>query len=83
MSASLLVDPPPPQIKMPEMALLMFTVMDKDVNTDDFIAQTVVPVKNLRRGYRSLRLYSSSGTQHGDFEHSSLLCRFKMTPYTA
>lgn len=65
---------------MPEMALLMFTVMDKDVNKDDFIAQTVVPVKNLKKGYRSLRLYSSSGTQHGDFEHASLLCRFTITP---
>eukprot|EP00752_Nemacystus_decipiens_P001301 g1292.t1 len=68
------------EIKMPEMALLMFTVMDKDVNKDDFIAQTVVPVKNLKKGYRSLRLYSSSGTQHGDFEHASLLCRFTITP---
>lgn len=65
---------------MPEVALLMFTVMDKDVNKDDFIAQTVLPVKNVRKGYRSLRLYSSSGTQHGDFEHSSLLCRFAITP---
>ncbi|CAM9183166.1 unnamed protein product [Pylaiella littoralis] len=69
-------------IKVPQLALLMFTVMDKDVNKDDFIAQTVVPVKNLRRGYRSLRLYSSSGTQHGDFEHASLLCRFTLAPST-
>ncbi|CAN0573078.1 unnamed protein product, partial [Ectocarpus sp. 12 AP-2014] len=46
---------------MPEVALLMFTVMDKDVNKDDFIAQTVLPVKSVRKGYRSLRLYSSSG----------------------
>ncbi|CAM9357091.1 unnamed protein product [Ectocarpus sp. 6 AP-2014] len=68
------------EITMPEVALLMFTVMDKDVNKDDFIAQTVLPVKNVRKGYRSLRLYSSSGTQHGDFEHSSLLCRFAITP---
>eukprot|EP00903_Cladosiphon_okamuranus_P007222 g7010.t1 len=70
------------EIKMPEMALLMFTVKDRDVNKDDFIAQTVVPVKNLKKGYRSLRLYSSSGTQHGDFEHASLLCRFTITPAT-
>ncbi|CAM9840055.1 unnamed protein product [Ectocarpus sp. 4 AP-2014] len=68
------------EITMPEVALLMFTVMDKDVNKDDFIAQTVLPVKSVRKGYRSLRLYSSSGTQHGDFEHSSLLCRFAITP---
>ncbi|CAN0094489.1 unnamed protein product, partial [Scytosiphon promiscuus] len=49
------------EITVPEVALMMFTVMDKDVNADDFIAQTVLPVKNIRKGYRSLRLYSSSG----------------------
>lgn len=64
---------------MPELALLMFTVMDKDVNADDFVAQTVLPVTALRSGYRSVRLYSSSGTMHGDFEHASLLCRFTLT----
>ena len=64
---------------MPELALLMFTVMDKDVKTDDFVAQTVVPVATLRKGYRSLRLYSNSGTVHGDFEDASLFCRFVLT----
>lgn len=64
---------------MPEVALLMLTVMDKDVNADDFVAQTVIPVKTIRSGYRSVRLYSSSGTVHGDFAHASLLCHFMLT----
>lgn len=64
---------------MPEVALLSFTVMDKDVNSDDFVAQTVLPIKTLRNGYRTVRLYSSSGTVHGDFAHSYLLCRFTLT----
>lgn len=68
------------QVVMPEVALLMFTVMDKDVNADDFVAQTVIPVKILRHGYRSVKLYSSSGTIHGDFAYASLLCRFTLTP---
>lgn len=71
---------PENQVTVPELALVMFTVMDKDVKTDDFVAQTVVPVSTLRKGYRSLRLYSNSGTVHGDFENASLLCRFALSP---
>lgn len=61
---------------MPELAMLRLDVWDKDVNSDDFVGHTIVPVPTLRQGYRSLRIYSSSGTVHGDFEHASVLCHF-------
>ncbi|CAN0039613.1 unnamed protein product, partial [Choristocarpus tenellus] len=63
-------------VRAPELALLQIIVMDKDVDSDDFIAQTVLPVKCIRTGYRSVRLYSGSGTTHGEFEHCSIFCRF-------
>lgn len=64
------------QVRMPELALLRLDVWDKDVNSDDFVGHAIVPVPTIRPGYRSLRIYSSSGTVHGDFEHASLLCHF-------
>lgn len=68
------------QVVMPELALLVLTVMDKDVDSDDFVAHAVIPIPTLRQGYRSVRVYSKSGTTHGDFEHASLLCHFSMKP---
>ncbi|CAM9432842.1 unnamed protein product [Sphacelaria rigidula] len=67
-------------VAMPDLALLSLTVMDKDVNADDFVGHAVLPVPSLRQGYRSVRVYSKSSTTHGDFEHASLLCHFAVEP---
>jgi hypothetical protein len=66
------------KIEQPELALLSFTVMDKDVDTDDFIAASCLPVRAIRPGFRSVALFSSSSTRHGAFENCSLFCRFEI-----
>lgn len=64
---------------MPELAFLRLDVWDKDVNSDDFVGHAIVPLMTLRQGFRSLQIYSESGTAHGDFEHASLLCHFMVS----
>ena len=40
-------------IIMPELALIRFVVMDKDVVSDDYIGQATFPVNSLREGILS------------------------------
>lgn len=65
------------KVCVPDLALLYFVVMDKDIDADDFIAQTAIPLNSLRPGFRTLKLFSAHGTSDGEFQHCSLFCRFE------
>lgn len=59
----------------PDLAILLFTVYDRDVaHSDDFIAQYALPVNAIRIGIRSVPLRDSQGKL---YEHASLLAIFK------
>ena len=46
-------------VHFPEMALLRFKVMDKDLNQDDFIGSFTLPVSSVVPGHRHVHLTSS------------------------
>ncbi|KCV70702.1 hypothetical protein H696_03055 [Fonticula alba] len=41
----------------PSVALLHFTIMDKDVEYDDFVATATIPLRCMRPGYRNISLF--------------------------
>jgi len=44
-------------VTVPELALLRFVVLDKDVEKDEFIATRTIPVTSLMPGYRHVSLF--------------------------
>eukprot|EP01116_Phalansterium_solitarium_P012906 TRINITY_DN2962_c0_g1_i1.p1 TRINITY_DN2962_c0_g1~~TRINITY_DN2962_c0_g1_i1.p1 ORF type:complete len:707 (-),score=248.02 TRINITY_DN2962_c0_g1_i1:579-2699(-) len=48
-------------LRVPEMAVLMFVVKDKDNFSDDFIGQYALPVSCVRPGYRAVPLKNHRG----------------------
>lgn len=48
-------------VRFPELAIVRFVVMDKDVNADDFIGQYTINMSDLRQGYRHLHLETAAG----------------------
>ena len=46
-------------VNFPELALLRVKVMDKDINSDDFIGSYTLPVDTIVPGYRHIHLTSS------------------------
>jgi phosphatidylinositol phospholipase C delta len=65
------------RVQQPEVAMLLFQVLDEDLALDDKIASAAIPVNALREGYRSVQLFSGHKTQRrsGPFEYASLLVR--------
>ena len=62
----------------PDVATLVFTVVDDDVVGDDKIAAAAIPISCLRQGYRSIQLYDyHSNTRHGPFQYATLLVEIK------
>jgi phosphatidylinositol phospholipase C delta len=58
------------------VAMLLFTVWDKDVGAqDDFIASAAIPVCCIRRGYRCVKLLDANNTRSGPFGFASLLVK--------
>jgi phosphatidylinositol phospholipase C delta len=58
------------------VAMLLFTVWDKDIGSnDDFIASASVPISCLREGYRSVKLFDAHNTRSGPFDFASLLVK--------
>jgi len=58
----------------PDVAMLQFTVWDRDVaTTDDFVGSSSVPISCIREGYRNVRIFDANNKQHGAFERASLL----------
>lgn len=46
------------QVRVPDLALLMFEVRDQDPLGSDFIGQNVISMNNIRAGYRVVPLYA-------------------------
>ncbi|XP_065834957.1 1-phosphatidylinositol 4,5-bisphosphate phosphodiesterase eta-2-like [Oscarella lobularis] len=57
---------------MPELALIRFVVMDKDVLSDDYIGQATFPVTSLLQGYRHVNLDGEGTDLATLFLHISL-----------
>lgn len=66
------------KVKNPNVAILQFSVWDKDVAANDFIGSSSVPISCIREGYRSVRLFDANNKQNGAFECASLLVEVKM-----
>merc|ERR1711871_637585 len=56
----------------PDTAMLTFRCMDEDIDFDDFIASSSIPVCHLRPGYRMVQLYNVHGMKEGNFAFASL-----------
>lgn len=64
-------------VRCPELAILQFVVMDEDKFTyDNFLAQYVINVEDVREGYRLVPLKDKKGNT---YDKASLLVRFKFT----
>ncbi|CAJ1971014.1 unnamed protein product [Sphenostylis stenocarpa] len=61
-------------LSVPELALLLIQVKDKDQGKDDFAGQTCLPVSELKYGFRSVALYNRKGDK---FKSVKLLMRFQ------
>ncbi|BAT81119.1 hypothetical protein VIGAN_03077700 [Vigna angularis var. angularis] len=61
-------------LSVPELAMLMIQVKDKDQGMDDFAGQTCLPVSELKHGFRSVPLYDKKGEK---FKSVKLLMRFQ------
>ena len=64
------------EVRLPELALLSFTVYDEDAMKVNFIARSAVPVHCIRAGYRAVALLDY---QQQLLETSALLCHFALT----
>ena len=62
-------------VSQPDVAHLTFRCYDQDMDFDDFIAYSSVPLPNLHPGFSSIQLYSGNSTKIGDFEYARLFVR--------
>jgi len=63
-------------VERPDIAIVLIQVFDEDkLSKDDFVAQSAIPVANLREGYRSVQLYNNKSDVYAD---SSLLIHVKV-----
>ncbi|KAF0700075.1 Aste57867_9394 [Aphanomyces stellatus] len=56
--------------------VLVLTVMDYDIDRDDFIGFAALPLTCIREGYRTVPLYAGDGSRTGPYEFASLFCHF-------
>jgi len=61
------------EVQAPNVAMVVFAVLDKDTGFDDRLAAAAVPVSCLRRGIRSLTLSDYHGKDWGPFDFVHLL----------
>jgi len=65
------------QVQHPDVAMVLFQVLDEDLGVDDKIASAAIPVNALRAGYRSVPLYPGDKTNRrtGPFAYANLLVK--------
>jgi len=64
-------------VKSPQVAMIHFSLCEKDIGLDDKVADAVIPVSCLRKGYRSVQLYDKNGTRSGAFSCATLLVQIE------
>jgi len=57
----------------PDVAMLMFKVMDQDVGRDDEVCFNAIPVSSLRPGIRVVELFDKHNNHWGPFKFAALL----------
>jgi hypothetical protein len=57
----------------PDVAMLLFLMIDEDVGIDDKIASAAIPISCLRKGFRSIQLYDRHNSRVGPFHYATLL----------
>jgi len=58
----------------PSVAVVLFSLWDyDDTGAEDFIASAAIPVSCMRKGYRSVQLFSNKNTREGEMSFASLL----------
>jgi hypothetical protein len=62
-------------VNFPDVAHLMFRVMDEDVKQDDFVGFASIPVHALRPGFRSVYLFDAKGGRLGEMQYATLFIR--------
>lgn len=65
------------EVHNPDVAMLLFNVLDEDYDLDDTIAAAAIPVSKLRKGYRSIVLYDENNTRSGPFQSATLFVRIE------
>lgn len=61
----------------PDVAMVLFKIVDEDWDLDDMIASCAIPVSQLRKGYRSVILYNHNGTRSGAFQSATLFVKIE------
>jgi phosphatidylinositol phospholipase C, delta len=67
-------------VRYPSFAVFIFTIFDRDINRDDFVAYGGAPVTHLRSGLRSVKLFRQD---HSSATGTSLLVNLKIDRETA
>ena len=63
----------------PQVAMLQFSLRERDVGADDRVAEAAIPCNRLRMGYRSIPLYNmKTNTRTGPFGFASLLVELQI-----
>jgi len=65
------------EIHNPDVAMIHFRIIDKDVGSDDKLCSSAIPVTCLRQGYRNVQLYDHNNTRTGPFECSTLFVKIE------
>lgn len=62
-----------------DVAILQFTVWDRDVGlADNIVGSASIPISCVREGYRSVNLFDSNNKRNGPYECASLLVDLEM-----
>lgn len=65
-------------MKYPDVAHLTFSVIHRGTDTKWFVAFASIPVLALRRGFRTVLLYSEKGARMGEMVYASLFVRISI-----
>lgn len=67
------------QVQRPDVAMILFQLVDDDLGIDDKIANAAIPVNCLRSGYRSIPLSDPHDTTSGPFQYATLFVRIVLS----
>lgn len=65
-------------VRRPQLSHLYFRVMDADLDRDDFVGYSSIPVECLASGYRTLQLFDNHGRAENEFQYATLFCRINV-----